>query len=1135
MSFKKHSILLLTGTMLCSLELHAMDPEKNDGSNAPTTTAARTPTILSTSLLTAQENAPTTPGITKQDSDRIKAIKDPYERHLATLHALTPTIKQAIHPGATNLDDEITRIRCLWNLGSVAYRAAALEILERKALADNSPVNLRINLLKKLAEFLHNAPSQAVELKLLEAPSAGGMSTSQPSRLVEFYKKTLEDISQSNLAKAEQDFQVLKLKTFYNRLPQKLAQIDSQELSRDINKSFRTLQASVDLSKSLLHKIDYFQNFYLKSQPAIQALEHVGEEISKVSIEVQNPEEAKVLKRLASKISFKLASLVPNDIAEFKKRSREYSYYNQASQLGHSLAKYHLGELCNVEYHGQQKSEWYDPDRAYGFYLRAAQDNNPLAAYKLAKILEKGDDRLSLEPDKENALMWYQKAAKQGHPYSQYELAQDLLSKGNTAEALKYLFLAAEAGYEKAQLALAQKYENGKGVEKNPAFAFYWYGKAAHQGETLAYFPLGYAYEKGIGTDQDYERAFHFYKLASKNAAQLVSTAAPIPTDEGRADVRLGKMYLKGKGHAQSDVLALQSFQQASGKNNADGHYYVGLMQFMGKGSDRSHPELAKISFEEASKHNHRKALFQLGIMHQFGIETQQNYETAINYYEKAEQQKSVDASYFLGGLHNHGLGVKQDKAKALTLWEKAATAPHIRASFKAGKMYVNAYLETQDEEKAKKAHQYLKQAADANYVDALYLLALLHEEGIGCDKSPIDSMTYYTKAAEAGHASAQYKLGEFYEGIVEEGHNEKALMWYEKAAKQQHIEARLALGRIHREGHMVPKDLKKSFDYARELSEEKSSVVVAEMKALVKEGSADALKWFEEQAAKGNPVAQNYMARAYEEGVLVPQNLRTAIDLYQQAALKGRRSAENRLSELNQAHLLEALNIKPTVSLSALNIKKSEAKKEKPDVGTTRLSPEDVFQQGKREEGEKNYAKAMEHYTKAADQNHPSAQYSMGVFYDHGYHVSWDHQKAIEWYTKAANHNHVEAQLKLGEIYCFGKDTKNYKEAIKWYKAAAALLNKPQDLERYTKIMESYEIAEKEQSAEAQYQIGRFYDKGSIMVEDLNEAMKWYKLAAAQGHPEAQKICQIQADLGASLVQSRLPSYFQIDGLPKN
>lgn len=498
MSIKKKTILLLTGTMLCSLKLQAMDAQIADEVRRISSVTTITTTID-----------------VKRNNETLKATLDPYERHLVTFDSIKSIVKQSIMREATNQNDEEIRVRCLWNLGTPTHRAAALKILERQALSDNSPIKIRINLLKKFGEYLQNTRSHLLDLELLEEPSFGEGQEAHPSRLFLFYKTILDDISQSNCIKGEKDFQILKLKTFYNRLPQKLTQVDANDLNKNINNSFQNLQASISLSRSLLLKIVCFQNLYLKFQPVVQILENIGEEAFTAAMKTQNSEESKRLWRVASKVRFKMASLIPNDIPEFQRKSAEYFYYNKAAQLGHSLAKYYLGELCDTKLYETLRSGWYNPDQAYVFYLSAAQDNNPLATYKIAKTLEKGDERISLAADKERALMWYQKAAKQGHPYAQYELAQDLFTKGNIAEALRLLFLAAEAGYEIAQLALAEKYATGEGIEKNPVFSFFWYAKAALQGSYSAHSPLGYAYEKGIGVEQDYERANYFYRLGA--------------------------------------------------------------------------------------------------------------------------------------------------------------------------------------------------------------------------------------------------------------------------------------------------------------------------------------------------------------------------------------------------------------------------------------------------------------------------------------------------------------------------------------------------------------------------------------------------------------------------------------------
>ena len=55
------------------------------------------------------------------------------------------------------------------------------------------------------------------------------------------------------------------------------------------------------------------------------------------------------------------------------------------------------------------------------------------------------------------------------------------------------------------------------------------------------------------------------------------------------------------------------------------------------------------------------------------------------------------------------------------------------------------------------------------------------------------------------------------------------------------------------------------------------------------------------------------------------------------------------------------------------------------------------------------------------------------------GYGVKKDYKEAEYWYRKAAEQNHPWAQFNLGNIYSEGKGvTQNTTEAIYWYKKSA-------------------------------------------------------------------------------------------------
>ena len=72
-----------------------------------------------------------------------------------------------------------------------------------------------------------------------------------------------------------------------------------------------------------------------------------------------------------------------------------------------------------------------------------------------------------------------------------------------------------------------------------------------------------------------------------------------------------------------------------------------------------------------------------------------------------------------------------------------------------------------------------------------------------------------------------------------------------------------------------------------------------------------------------------------------------------------------------------------------------------------------------------------------------------------------------------------------------------DYAEAVKWYRLAAA-----------------------QGKANAQYNLGVMYENGQGVVQDYTEAVKWYRLAAAQGDADAQYNLGAMYDNGQGVVQ---------------
>ncbi|MBA3813973.1 MAG: sel1 repeat family protein [Alphaproteobacteria bacterium] len=790
--------------------------------------------------------------------------------------ALGALISASSPSQAMENDYEMSRVRCLWHLEqkpskNKVYRAAALEILEKKATQEQADTKTRLSYLKKLGQFKNDHPYYPLNLELLK-----GGNENDELPVSNFFETSKNAIEGSELSPTVKTFQTIKLQTFYLNLPQNITQLSSEKrktLRDDINK-FTTsllLKGGKEITRN---DLNYFKSYYDAENHSIKDLEKLLTE--------ETP--------LKGKINYKLGlNIIEN--GDICRVSSQEAFFSAAAGAGHSLGAYYFAELNNTDSAAHTGAGFYHPDTACISYSDIANKGNrakafSLASYKLAKFYETGlkVDRFHLTIDLTESLTNLIAAARHGHPYAQYELAKNYIR--TEVNAIRLLHHAAESGYYKAQFELAQKYPEG-GED-----ALFWYHKVAVQEEgEAANYPLGYAYEIG----KEYEKAISFYEKSK----------------DPRAYVRLGKMYLEGMGKEKDESLALKQFERAASQGNADGNYCLGLMKLKGQGFQKPMIEEAVDNFNIAAKEDHLDALFQIGIMKQFGIGTEKSYAEAKTYYERA---KTPEALYHLGNLYKQGLGGEKNIAQAFSAWEEAAKLGHIGAAYKVGKLYLNRLADKNDE---KKTVQYLKQASSANHLDAIYLLGFLHEKGIGLERNPREEKECYTLAADAGHASAQFKLGKLYETTLEPDDYIKAFNYYTLAAPQGHLNARLALGTLYQEGKGTPKNLDEAFACYKALP---STLSLTSMKTLAKEGHQDAIGWFKNKAEKGNPNAQKFLGKLLE---LEADDVKEAIKLYQQADTK--RSANRRLEDFKQAHLLEALNIKKTETFSEISLKKDE------------------------------------------------------------------------------------------------------------------------------------------------------------------------------------------------------------------
>ena len=174
----------------------------------------------------------------------------------------------------------------------------------------------------------------------------------------------------------------------------------------------------------------------------------------------------------------------------------------------------------------------------------------------------------------------------------------------------------------------------------------------------------------------------------------------------------------------------------------------------------------------------------------------------------------------------------------------------------------------------------------------------------------------------------------------------------------------------------------------------------------------------------------------------------------------------------------------------------------------------------------DKNCKAAVKMFELAADQGHVHAMLKIGDIYKYGQArcLKQSNEKVIEWYTRAAERGYVWAQKELGRMYMDGYylERNDDAEALKWLRLAAA------QGDEYT-VVDDYVIrnltnmylqgrgatkddADKNKwlllmaengNVKAQLEVGYRYLKNRD-VQNIEEAVKFFKLAAAQGNATA-------------------------------
>jgi TPR repeat protein len=362
----------------------------------------------------------------------------------------------------------------------------------------------------------------------------------------------------------------------------------------------------------------------------------------------------------------------------------------------------------------------------------------------------------------------------------------------------------------------------------------------AKRGDPQAQFQAGNVLHMGLlDQDRDLGKARSWYSRAAEAGS-------------ADAQVNLAILLLRdlpSSGGSKDAAAAARWFRAAVESGDPQAAFYLGRLLLLGDEGVEPDPEEGVRLYRESAEREYAPALNGLGVLLMEGRFVERNPEEAARHYERAAALGDPEAEFNLGLCMLNGEGVRRDYGAALERFRSAARRGHAGAMHNAGVMFLRGQGVDVDEtvahgwflqaaEKGEPAGHYeagqglrlgrgvpqdfkaailhYKAAADLEFADAQFSLALMLSDGLGLERPmPEEAEPWYQRAAMNGHAGAAHNLGILYaKGIGVPRNPRTALELFEYAVSRGSDEALFSLALACATAD--PPDLVKAAVYAR-------------------------------------------------------------------------------------------------------------------------------------------------------------------------------------------------------------------------------------------------------------------------------------------------------------------------------
>lgn len=286
------------------------------------------------------------------------------------------------------------------------------------------------------------------------------------------------------------------------------------------------------------------------------------------------------------------------------------------------------------------------------------------------------------------------------------------------------------------------------------------------------------------------------------------SLLRPLASSNADAEAWLGAVLLDRGRNAEG----LKAIQHSYDAGSIEGTHRLAIVFAQGQGGTPRNEKKAFELFEKAATAGHVRAEINLGILYFRGQGVDRDLVQARAWLEKAAAKDDPYALYALARAMELSEGpATADPVRAADLYRRAAERGHPLAALRYGLALMDGNGVRKD---GVASQRWLLQANSDGVPEAALALADMTvrmppaKDKAANNKLIELALGWYRQAADAGVASAQFKLANaYFAGRGVERDPAQALLWYGRAARQGLPEAEHALGILLAGGVAGPRD----------------------------------------------------------------------------------------------------------------------------------------------------------------------------------------------------------------------------------------------------------------------------------------------------------------------------------------